>query len=334
MSTATVSPCVADPSQPWRGCQDFAFFRSEPASGDVVIEILDQEPDYDGLPISDASVYTPRNVVYRNGTVRYLDYQGRGIGICDSRRGGFRIQSRDPDLLCESVYLYLLSEIGQFLDRKRMHRVHALGVSIAGRAVLVLLPMGGGKSSLAMGLLKHPEVQLLSDDSPFIDSRGRIHAFPLRLGLLPGHEHEIPERHRRVMNRMEFGPKYLANFDYFAGRVCTAAEPGLVLLGHRSLSMDCRIERAGVAASLGAMISNSVVGLGLFQGLEFILSSSPLELLSKVRLGVSRLRNCIGLLRRSTTYHVYLGRCGETNARTIVEFSSRLFGRPTGQASE
>ncbi len=69
-----------------------------------------------------------------------------------------------------------------------MHRVHALALAVDRRAMLVLLPMGGGKSTLGAELLRHPDVQLLSDDSPLVDRAGRVHAFPLRLGLLPGHE--------------------------------------------------------------------------------------------------------------------------------------------------
>ena len=61
----------------------------------------------------------------------------------------------------------------QYLDRRGLHRIHALGVVVKNRAVLVMLPMGGGKSTLGLHLLKHPEVQILSDD--FCTTRlGRI----------------------------------------------------------------------------------------------------------------------------------------------------------------
>ena len=305
--------------------QDFAYFRDSSPNNALQIEMEVAEPDYDSLPCRDASVHTPRNIVYPAGTTKYIDYHGRGLGVHDTTTGSFKILSLDKNLLYESVYLFLLSQIGQFLDSRKMHRLHALGVSIEGRAILVLLPMGGGKSTLGSGLLNHPEVKLLSDDSPFIDSSGRAHAFPLHLGLLPGQEQEIPEQHRRHINRMEFGPKYLMNFNYFADRVCASAEPGLVFLGHRSLSRQCRIERAGFMAGMRAMLANCVVGLGLFHGLEFILDSGARELFSKAGLGISRLDNCLQLLRRSEVYSLYLGRDSEVNAKAIVECAHRCF---------
>jgi hypothetical protein len=305
---------------------DFAFFRAQPAGDEVTIEIEERAPDYDGLPVCDASVYTPRNTVYRNNGHSYIDYHGKGLGVYEAGKRSFQIVSRDPHVLYEASYLFLLSQIGAALDRKRMHRLHALAVSVNGRAVLALLPMGGGKSTLGDYLLRYPEVKLLSDDSPFIDAAGGIHAFPLHLGLLAGSEGEVPEQHRRYVNRMEFGPKYLVNYEFFADRVVPFAEPGIVFLGSRTLSRECRIEPASMTAGLRAMVSNCVIGLGLFQGLEFILESSPWELLGKSQVGWSRLVNCHRLLRRSRVCHLALGRDLEKNAATAVEYARRILG--------
>lgn len=300
-------------------CQDFAYFKSAPRVDGISIELIDELPDYDSVPPIEASIYTPRNVVYKEGNVSFIDYQGRGLGIHDSNSDTFIIQSPDPDLRYEAVYLFLLAQIGAYLDSTGLHRVHALAVSIMGRAVLVLLPGGGGKSTLTLELLKHPEVQLLSDDSPFIDRRGHVHAFPLRLGLLRGGEKEIPEEHYRVIQRMEFEPKVLLNFDYFAHRVASDAEPGLVLLGSRSMNKEGGIYPASFWAGMRAMVVNCVVGLGLFQGLEFILNTSPWEILSRFGLVVSRSRNSLKLLKHSEIYRLRLGRSSESNARAVIE---------------
>jgi hypothetical protein len=228
--------------------------------------------------------------------------------------------------LYEASYLFLLSQIGEALDNRRLHRIHALAVSLNGRAVLVLLPMGGGKSTLGNHLLRCPDVKLLSDDSPFVDASGRVHAFPLHLGLLAGSETEVPEKHRRLVNRMEFGPKFLVNYDYFADRVCPSADPGIVFLGSRTLSRECRIEPAGLGAGIRAMVANSVVGMGLFHGLEFILERSPWELLAKAHIGRSRLANCLRLLRRSQICRLHLGRDLDRNAAAVVEFARGVLG--------
>jgi hypothetical protein len=318
----SVRSALTDPVDGIR--QDFSFFGPAEAGERVSIELLSEDPPRDELPVSDAVVYTPRNVVYRNGTRRYIDYHGRALGIQEEATGNLKVYGRDPNLLYEATYLYLLSQIGQYLDRRGLHRIHALGVVVKKRAVLVLLPMGGGKSTLGMHLLQHPEVQILSDDSPFIDRQGRALAYPLRLGLLPGSEDAIPPEHRRSITRMEFGPKHLVNYSYFQDRVVASADPGLVLIGARTLAQECRIEDVGRLEGLRACVSNCVVGVGLFQGLEFILSSSGWELLKQAGLGVSRLRNCNQLIRRSRVCRVHLGRDPELNARTVLDFASRL----------
>lgn len=305
--------------------EDFAFFRTADLAEDgVTLELLAEDPPSVGLPTADASIYTPRNVVYRNGTKRYIDYHGRALGIQEEATGNLTLYSRDANLLYEAAYLYLLSRIGEHLDRRGLHRIHALGVTINGRAVLVLLPMGGGKSTLGLHLLKYRSVQLLSDDSPFIDRTGRVLAYPLRLGLLPGFEHSVASEQRRVVHRMEFGPKYLVNYSYFQDRVSGSADPGLVIIGSRSLVRDCRIEETTLSVGLGACISNSVVGVGLFQGLEFILQSSAWELAKKTGVGVSRFRNCLQLLRRSRICRVHLGSDPTLNAATVFDYATKV----------
>ena len=225
--------------------EDFGYFASpaEAARGSaraVVLELIEGQPDYDGVPECDASVYTPRNVVYRHNGKRIMDFGGRGLGVYDAAAGHFRIVSADPHLVYEAGYLFLLSQIGQASDARHLHRLHALAMSHRGRSILVLLPMGGGKSTLAAALLKHSTMSILSDDSPFIDRQGNALAFPLRLGMLKGGEQEIPEEHRRLVNRMEFGPKYLVNYSWFADRVTDQAAPGIILLGRRTLAAQGR----------------------------------------------------------------------------------------------
>src|SRR5205823_358414 len=115
------------------------------------------------------------------------------------------------------------------------HRVHALGVSFRERGILLLLPSGGGKSTMALELLRRPGFRLLGEDTPLVDRRGRLLPFPLRLGVRAGQDPGIPAEHLRTVQRMEFGPKTLIDIDYFADRLGDAVEPGLILIGERSL---------------------------------------------------------------------------------------------------
>jgi hypothetical protein len=306
--------------------EDFGFFAAEATTDGVTIELFAETPAAAMLPTTTAVTYTPRNVVYRESGKRFIDYHGRALGIQDEATSDFKLYSLDSGLLYEATYLYLLSQIGQRLDNTGLHRLHALGVVIGGRAVLVMLPMGGGKSTIGLHLLRYRQVKILSDDSPFIDRHGRALAFPLRLGLLPGSEHTVPAESRRTIERMEFGPKHLVNYSFFRERVCASAEPGLLFVGARTMTKECRVEKISRLAGMRSCITNCVVGVGLFQGLEFILQSSPWELIMKGRLGFSRAWNCWQLLRRSEVCRIYLGRDPELNALTLLEYAENTFG--------
>jgi hypothetical protein len=297
---------------------DFAFFASTPTGTEAIITLVEGRPDYTPWTAAKASAYTPRNVAYRVDGLTIIDYSGRGLAIHNTRDGSFHLSSLDRDLLYEAAYLFLLSQSGEALDRVHLHRVHALGICVRGRAALVLLPMGGGKSTLGSALLRHPEVQLLSDDSPLIDRAGNIHAFPLRIGLLPGSESSIPPEQLRTIQRMEFGPKLLVNYKFFADRVAPNAQPALVLLGERSLRDDCILRPASATAAWKAMAANCVVGMGLFQGMEFIFGRSRSEMAAKLAVVGSRASASRALLNRSGVYHLQLGRNIEHNAEVLL----------------
>ncbi len=299
---------------------DFHFFIRQQVGHPVDVELIAAAPPYDDVPAGIATTYTPRNISFSQNGSTYIDYSGRALAIWNRQAFTFKIYSTDDDIQYEASYLFLLSQIGEYLDDHKMHRIHAMAMSVEDRAVLAILPMGGGKSTLAAGLLNYPEFNFLSDDSPFISADGRLHAFPLRLGLLPGNEQSIPVAHRKTIQRMEFGPKVLVNYLYFADRVRPSAEPGIVFLGKRSLSTDCRIEPASCWQGYQSMMVNCVVGLGLYQGLEFVLRHHPLELLAKTGIAWSRLRNARQLFNRSEVYQLILGRDQQRNAETVREF--------------
>lgn len=309
---------------------DFQFFQSDSRERVAKIELLRQEPPYDSAGDGIASVYTPRSVSFTTGTETYIDYGGKALALYDRAAGSLRVWSMDQDLLYEAAYLFVLSRCAETLDQRGYHRVHALGLTYNGRAILALLPMGGGKSTLGAALLKKPEFGFLSDDSPLISKDGKVHAFPLRLGLLPGNETGIPPNQIRRIQRMEFGPKMLVSYAYFADRIVPVAEPGLIFLGRRSLSRDCRIEPAGRLEARRAMLTNSVIGLGLFQGMEFVFQSSMTELLSKGGSALSRYRASTRLLGKSQVFRLILGRDSERNAEVVTAFVRERLARRAG----
>ncbi|MEW6270766.1 MAG: hypothetical protein AB1689_15900 [Thermodesulfobacteriota bacterium] len=305
--------------------RDFAFFRRRAAvaSADVRVEIRLEEPPWECVPALPASVFTPRNVSFTDGVTTYLDYFGRGLAVLDRRDRSCVVHCPDPDLAHEIAYLFLLSTVGQHLDARGLHRVHALGVSHRGQGILLLLPSGGGKSTLALELLSRPGFFLLSEDTPLVDRRGRLLPFPLRLGVRPEERPEIPPQYLRTVRRMEFDPKTLIDLEYFRGRIGDVVPAKVLLVGERNSGAVSAIVPTSNPAAFRALVKYMVVGLGVYQGLEFLLERGAWELAGQSGVVASRTASALQLLARVRPYRFVLGRDRDRNTRTLLEFLAR-----------
>jgi hypothetical protein len=313
--------------------RDFAWFCvpadrvNEAARVDMKVDVLVEEPTYAGLPAVPSSVTTPRNISFRDGSVSYVDYFGRGLATVDAKAGTCRVQGTDFDLLREICYLFLLSTVGQHLDSIGLHRIHAMGVNYKGHGILLLLPSGGGKSTMTMELLRHPDFTLLSEDTPLIDRKGVMHPFPLRLGVRDAGKSDVPEHMRRTLNRMEFDPKTFVDISFYQDRISGPVAPCLLLVGRRNLGTPSIITPMGQRRAFGALVKYLVVGLGVYQGLEFLLERGVGDMLGKSGVVSSRLRNSIALLRKVPAYEFVLGRDTAKNSRTLIDFVQQKFSR-------
>lgn len=308
--------------------RDFSYFSTAPLNQEAVLEVIKKPSPQDRLPSLRASFYSPRNTVYRDGHISYIDYFGRALAICQSKEKRFRIYCDDRDLAHEITYLTILSQVGQHLDRIALHRVHALGVVGRGRGFLILLPMGGGKTTLALNLLSTGEIKLLSEDSPLISRSGKLYPFPLRIGVRVGSEpSDIPSSYLRTVNRMEFDPKTLIDIEYLREKIATPCAPGGILLGERWLAGPPSIEPVARHRAYEAFFKNTVVGLGLYQGIEFLLERSGWEILGKAGVAFSRFLNSVQVIRGSQIYRFAISpnitKNAEVLSRFIREFSSR-----------
>lgn len=303
--------------------RDFSYFEVTSGPAQVTIEVFNKRPPFDSLPHLSASFYSTRSIYYRGKESIYTDYFGRALSIFKPKTKSHQIFSQDADLRHEIGYLAVLFTVGQFLDSQHIHRVHALGLSLKGKAILILLPIGGGKSTLALQLLQSEEIKLLSEDSPLLSRDGEILPFPLRIGVTPGDELNIPGRYLREFKRMEFGTKMLIDIEYFADKISSVSQPWVILLGQRSLGSKSRIEPASKLSATKEFIRNAVVGLGLHQGIAYILQTSPWGILCKSGLALSRLRNSLKVIRRSNVYRYVIGQDREESCEVLLEFIHR-----------
>ena len=295
--------------------RDFAWFESA-SGGDPEIEVRVErrQPDFAAFGEPVASFVTPRNVVYQQGDRTVIDYFGRALSILDRRLSLLTVQGTEQHLVHEAAYLFLLSRVGEHLDRRRTPRLHALGLRGEGGGVAVMLPSGGGKSTLALRALRTDGVTLLSEDSPLIDRRGRLHPFPLRVGINESDAPDIPPEHVRRIERMEFHPKLLLDVDYFRDRIEPEPLPlQHLVIGRRSLGARPSLEPLPRRRALGPLIREAVVGVGLYQGMEFVLQHGMRDALRKLDVAAMRASCCAISLSRARVWQLTLGRDHDRN---------------------
>ena len=187
--------------------------------------------------------------------------------MLDHNHSRLTVQGEDEHLVHEAAYLYLLSRFGEHLESKGLTRVHALALTGPRGAIALLLPSGGGKSTLALRALRADGVRILSEDSPLLDRRGRLHPFPLRIGINASDADQLPLGSVRRLERMEFHPKLALDLDAFADRIEPSAQRlRHIVIGRRTLGREARLERVPKAAAIGALMREAVVGVGICRG--------------------------------------------------------------------
>jgi hypothetical protein len=318
-----------------RVLEDFRYFHLPDAQdsgidpADVTIQAYRRAPDYAALPPIRATIYSPRNICYTRGDVTYIDYFGGALSIYDRQRCSLEIYSDRLYLLHEVIFLTVLSRVSEALEHRGMHRVHALAIERDGQCALFLLPSGGGKTTLGMGFLrKDVPYRLVSEDSPLITRSGQVLPFPLRFGIVAGNKPNVAPEYVTFLERMEFEPKYLISLRAFEGRIARGVFlPRLIFVGERTLSASCTVHKTGRAAGFKALMRHMIVGVGLYQGIEFLLQTSLADLFRHALLFFARLAAALALLRQSQVFAVDLGRDPDSNLERILEFlDSQGFG--------
>ena len=304
----------------------FYYFLEKSAPSDVIIVIRETKPPYSSFPSVPVRFSTPRNVVYQTGQIKIIDYFGKGVVLEDHRRRNYTLYSDDRNFLSEAFYLLVLSLFGQFCDLKGLLRVHALAVSYKDKAILLPIPPGGGKSTMAMELLKEKQFKLISDDEPIYNKLGQILPFPLRIGTLNTKTiNSIPDQFIYEIDRMEFGRKYFIDCNYWDSQIERRPLNDIVLFtSQRILNGRPSIRRVPRVNVLRTLIRDAVFGIGLYQGIEFLFNHSSKEAVYKLNLVLKRLGMAIRLSRASSAYSMILSSDIEVNAEYFKDFIKNL----------
>jgi hypothetical protein len=273
--------------------------------------------------------------VYGWGEKRVCDY-GHGawtfsklgkLGSVAGIDGAARVQSRNRRIEVfsgnaqdsyELAYLAILSVSGEELDKKRLHRVHALGFDSGERSGLLVLPSGGGKSAIGALLLKNQSWKIYSDETPLLQGQ-IVHPFPLRLALKPHIASALGlEKSERVFARRRYGVKSL--FPIPVNRVAKAKPLNLILIGRKMGRERSHpgIRRCSRLRGLIGLWESMVVGLGVAQISEHMLRfDSVFDLLG---IAFSRLGTAVLLIRNCDIYLFEYDSDANRNADALVSF--------------
>jgi len=309
--------------------QDFAWFRRpDPADGPaqgahVVVTVARRPADPERFGRIPQSFITTRNVVYQSGSETIIDYSGAVIAVYDRARDRFHVEGEDQDLVHEATYLFLLSRIGRHIDASGRMRIHALGLSGRQGAVLVLLPSGGGKTTLALRARSAPGVRLLSEDTPILDRRGNVHPFPLRMGVNERDRHLLPEDGVRRIERLEYGPKLLVSIDALGDCIESQPQPlRHLVIGRRWLAGGGALTPVSRRSLIGPLVRDGVIGLGVAQMIEYVLREGARDFLRQGGVAASRAACCTRAITGASTWRLELARDLDQNWEALTTLLS------------
>lgn len=305
---------------------DFSYFLAPAAPPSLFVGYEKIPPDYDRLPELTCSLATPRNICFSDGRLTYIDYFGQALNIYDKKSSRCRIFTEDLELAHEIAYLTILSRVSELLEHRHLHRIHGLAVESAGKGTVILLPSGGGKSTLALFLLRQNDsFRLISEDSPLLTRDGKLLPFPLRIGVHPQNvPADVDPRFTRIDKRIEFSSKINIDVRCFGDRVCRdPIQVSSLLLGVRSTGRGAQITPVPKRTLFRHLLMNSIIGIGLYQGLEFLLQKSLPESVRHMGLLFSRAYNNLVLLRHARVYRFLIGRDVKKNYECLREFLLR-----------
>ena len=84
-------------------------------------------------------------------------------------------------------------------------------------------------------------------------------------------------------------------------------------MGRRSLGREGALERLPRRAAVGTLFREAVVGVGVYQGMEFVLQRGMRDVLGKAGVAATRTRCCAAGLAGAQVWRLTLGRDHDAN---------------------
>ena len=308
--------------------RDFSCFKSTEDNliFDFSLEIHLMIPPWNEVPAITASMQTLNSICYDVEHFRYCDYYGELLVILDKKKNKARLYSNNLVRMHEVSYLLILSRVGKMMDLKGLHKLHAFSVSYEDIAVVCMMPMKGGKSTLLMEILKDKRFKIISDDIPLINSFGEVLPFPIKIGLSKspdGLEIFNPVVNLYSMDRGAYGVKNLLCLDGLPGRI---EKPGkiykkiILIEAFRFNSSESILEKSGLISTFSGLMKHGVIGFGLPMVIEYFWENGPVDFLVKTKIFLKRLFGFTCFLFKARRMKLYLGKSSQKTALLITDY--------------
>lgn len=274
----------------------------------------------DFLPQQRPKCKSKKVIYYDQRRIRFCDYHSLAVSRFDFASEQGHVISASIENLHEITYLMVLSRVGKKLDEMGLHRFHACGFSFGKHPILMTMPMGGGKSTLFMNMLRsYPDVQLLSDDSVLIDSHGNARSWALRVGL-PSDFHIFYQGKTYELHRRFFGKKTLLPVAELKREVFKNDSSGRAVILFGSRTQGAMVPTAwpiGRLQALTLLIMPMVIGVGLPMIFEYFWESGRRDFVLKSKIALLRLRAAVRLAWLADNWRIELGTDRSANSHFI-----------------
>jgi hypothetical protein len=300
---------------------EFHFFiKKAPAKSSFVIELIaNKGPEIPPMP---ARKILEHAIIYRLENLKYVDYFGEALIIQDDILQSLKVYSENTGRLFELAFLSLHSILGEKLDQAGLHRVHAVGISLAQKNALIMLPSKGGKSTLLTSLLENPEVKIISDDMPLVDRRGAVHPFPSKISLNAKPESGLLAKlDWHEFRRAYYSPKWTTSLAQIYERIDMQPQSNRTKLiaGFRLSQGESLLSEVPKWKMVVPLCEHMIVGIGLPQVIEIFLSFALIDFIRLPFYAFKRTTAALALLLKSDCYYLYLGPDKSYNAQLILD---------------
>ncbi|MEX0799025.1 MAG: hypothetical protein WD025_06255 [Bacteriovoracaceae bacterium] len=303
--------------------KDFAYFVSAPETPLLKIEAKIESDLSDKIPAGLlAKRQNIRAMSFEQGSVRYNDFYGKAVSIIDYSSNEMLVHAQDENILHEILYLAVLSRETKWHDSRGLHKVHAFGVGKGDTALLGMMNMKGGKTTLFSYFIDVEGYELVSDDTPLVNWKGEVFPFPIRIGFeLNSHTRERLEKYRDKsyrFEREEYGPKDLISLSEFKNPVASKKKKVILFQGVRVNGINsAEIVKVTRYKMLKYLIKNMVIGVGLPMVLEYYLESSWKDRFRNIKVLLLRSAAALALLSNARCYEVRMGEDPKENFKRV-----------------